>query len=176
MDIVKTIVPVLGPIWTGFTYLNDYDKNVQAFHQQVENLKMDRVSVQQWVDEDARNGKLIQPNVGLWLLRADQFVEKARIFFEEEDRENGRCLYGWWCVVCRYCRSSRAKEKTQEPEKFRVEGKFSKVSVPGCLGEMESTTEGNSKETKTRRHIDTTIITLNPPLLVELIILVDSNF
>ncbi|CAK9177996.1 unnamed protein product [Ilex paraguariensis] len=62
----------LGPIWTAFTYLKDYDKNVKAFEQEVQNLNEDIVSLEQRVDEDQQNGKVILPNVTWWLQRLAQ--------------------------------------------------------------------------------------------------------
>ncbi|CAK7340801.1 unnamed protein product [Dovyalis caffra] len=117
-DIVLAVLsPVvehtIGPIKTHICYALYCKSNLQNLKEEVDKLKTARESLQHRMDEETRNGKVIEECVRKWLLQVDGIIHKMeREPAEDEDPAKKKC-FGGLCpnFKSRYQLGKKAKEE-----------------------------------------------------------------
>ncbi|XP_024039427.1 probable disease resistance protein At5g43740 [Citrus clementina] len=132
MDILKSIVPgvvnCLSPhAQREFSYWYNSGANFENLKAELHRLKVERESIQRRVSEAERKGEKIEENVEKWLVNANESIEQAAKFIQDEEKANdGRCLMGlfpdWFA---RYHHGKKAETEKEALFKLREEaGRF----------------------------------------------------
>ena len=75
-------------------YLFNYRANIEHLSLQVEKLRDARARLQHSVDEAIGNGHIIEDDVCKWMKRADEFIQNACKFLEDEKEARKSCFNG----------------------------------------------------------------------------------
>ncbi|RVW64740.1 hypothetical protein CK203_063120 [Vitis vinifera] len=115
-------------------YLFNYRTNIEHLSLQVEKLRDARARLQHSVDEAIGNGHIIEDDVCKWMKRADEFIQNARKFLEDEKEARKSCFNGL-CpnLKSRYQLSREARKKAGVAVEIHGAGQFeSHGGLKGC--------------------------------------------
>ncbi|XP_034707047.1 probable disease resistance protein At4g27220 [Vitis riparia] len=114
-------------------YLFNYRAIIEDLSRQVQKLRDARARLQHSVDEAIGNGHIIEDDVRKWMERADEFIDNAGKFLEDEEaREscfNGLCLN----LKSQYQLSREARKKAGVSVQILGDGQFEKVAYRAPL-------------------------------------------
>ena len=128
VEVIKCLAP---PAYRQISYLREskYASNLQILRTEVENLKSERVSTQHKVDEAERKGEEIEENVENWLARANNVIEDADEFTNDEATANKHCFKGLCPNLKTRCQLSKEAVRLMEAiVKVREAGRFDNIS------------------------------------------------
>ncbi|KAH9754196.1 hypothetical protein KPL71_015361 [Citrus sinensis] len=138
IDIVAEVVKCLAPpAYRQISNLRDseYTSISQNLKTEVENLKSERVNTERKVDEAERKGEEIEENVENWLARANNVIEDADEFTNDEATANKHCFKGLCPNLKTRCQLSKEAVRLMEAiVKVREAGRFDNISysiIPG---------------------------------------------
>ncbi|CAK7340771.1 unnamed protein product [Dovyalis caffra] len=121
----------IGPIKAHICYALYCKSNLRSLKEEVGKLKNEREKLQHLVDEERRNGKVIEQDVDRWLLEVDRIIEsREREHVGDEDRAKKKCFVG----LCpnfktRYQLGKKAKgELSTVTIKLEEQTKFGSIS------------------------------------------------
>ncbi|XP_052296364.1 probable disease resistance protein At4g14610 [Citrus sinensis] len=123
LEFVKCLAP---PIERRLGYLRNYNANFRNLKAEIDKLKDESRSIQHRVSEAERKGEKIEEKVKKWLVSANNTIEQAAKFIDDEVTTNKRCLMG----LCPNLKTRyRLSKKAETEEKGLVElkeeaGKF----------------------------------------------------
>ncbi|RVX05603.1 Disease resistance protein [Vitis vinifera] len=120
-------------------YLFNYRANIEHLSLQVEKLRDARARLQHSVDEAIGNGHIIKDDVCKWMKRADEFIQNACKFLEDEKEARKSCFNGL-CpnLKSRYQLSREARKKAGVAVQILGDRQFEKVSYRAPLQEIRS--------------------------------------
>ncbi|KAL6311654.1 hypothetical protein AAG906_025733 [Vitis piasezkii] len=120
-------------------YLFNYRANIEHLSLQVEKLRDARARLQHSVDEAIGNGHIIEDDVCKWMKRADEFIQNACKFLEDEKEARKSCFNGL-CpnLKSRYQLSREARKKAGVAVQILGDRQFEKVSYRAPLQEIRS--------------------------------------
>ncbi|KAK9215242.1 hypothetical protein WN944_007246 [Citrus x changshan-huyou] len=128
VQVVKCLAP---PAYRQISYFREskYTSNLQNLKTEVEKLKSERVRTERQVDEAKRKGEEIEENVENWLARANNAIEEADKFTNDEAAAHKHCFNG----LCPNLKSRRwlSKEAVRQKEavvEVRGDGGFDRIS------------------------------------------------
>ncbi|WCJ22620.1 Disease resistance protein (CC-NBS-LRR class) family [Euphorbia peplus] len=100
-------------VWRQIGYVWNYKSNIEDLKEQLNKLKNERLSLQNSVDEEERNGRLIEAVVTYWFQKADDAINMAENIIEDHQGANKSCFIGC-CpnLKTRYQFSRKAKKHT----------------------------------------------------------------
>ncbi|RVW58263.1 hypothetical protein CK203_110795 [Vitis vinifera] len=121
-------------------YLFNYRANIEHLSLQVEKLRDARARLQHSVDEAIGNGHIIEDDVCKWMKRADEFIQNACKFLEDEKEARKSCFNGL-CpnLKSRYQLSREARKKAGVAVQILGDRQFEKDRVWGLGGVGKST-------------------------------------
>ncbi|KAH9688191.1 Disease resistance protein [Citrus sinensis] len=132
LDIVAEVVKCLAPpAYRQIGNLRDseYTSILQNLKTEVENLKSERVNTERKVDEAERKGEEIEENVENWLARANNVIEDADEFTNDEATANKHCFKGLCPNLKTRCQLSKEAVRLMEAiVKVREAGRFDNIS------------------------------------------------
>ena len=91
LEFLKCLAP---PTECRFGYLRNYKANVENLKAEIDKLKDESKSIQHRVSEAERKGEKIEEKVENWLVSANNTIEQAAKFIDDEKTTNKRCLMG----------------------------------------------------------------------------------
>ncbi|KDO48649.1 hypothetical protein CISIN_1g0041971mg, partial [Citrus sinensis] len=91
LEFVKCLAP---PIERRLGYLRNYNANFRNLKAEIDKLKDESRSIQHRVSEAERKGEKIEEKVKKWLVSANNTIEQAAKFIDDEVTTNKRCLMG----------------------------------------------------------------------------------
>ncbi|XP_059598504.1 probable disease resistance protein At4g27220 isoform X2 [Vitis vinifera] len=120
-------------------YLFNYRANIEHLSLQVEKLRDARARLQHSVDEAIGNGHIIEDDACKWMKRADEFIQNACKFLEDEKEARKSCFNGL-CpnLKSRYQLSREARKKAGVSVQILGDRQFEKVSYRAPLQEIRS--------------------------------------
>ncbi|KAH9752719.1 Disease resistance protein [Citrus sinensis] len=135
-EFVKCLAP---PTERRLGYLRNYKANVENLKAEIDKLKDERRSIQHRVSEAERKGENIEEKVEKWLVSANNTIEQAAKFIDDEETTNKPCLMGL-CpnLKTRYQLSKKAETEVKGLVELKEEaGKFdNSVSYRPILEEI----------------------------------------
>ncbi|RVW88157.1 hypothetical protein CK203_042937 [Vitis vinifera] len=139
VDIVVSVAAkvseyLVDPAVRQLGYLFNYRANIGHLSLQVEKLRDARARLQHSVDEAIGNGHIIEDDVCKWMKRADEFIQNACKFLEDEKEARKSCFNGL-CpnLKSRYQLSREARKKAGVAVQILGDRQFEKVSYRAPL-------------------------------------------
>ncbi|ESR45750.1 hypothetical protein CICLE_v10003533mg [Citrus x clementina] len=91
LEVVKCLAPLAE---RQLGYLRNYKTNFENLRAKFDELKDESRSIQHRVSEAERKGEKIEEKVEKWLVSANDIIDRAAKFIENEESTNKRCLKG----------------------------------------------------------------------------------
>ncbi|GAU43412.1 hypothetical protein TSUD_398890 [Trifolium subterraneum] len=139
MEILASFVgPVVDyivvPIGRQVSYLIFYKSNFKKLADHVENLEAARKTIIDLVEEERRNGKIIEINVANWLEKVNEVTRKADILQNDPRRANVRCSRCWFPnLILRHQLSRQSTKIAKDMLQVQGKGKFDRVAYRPIL-------------------------------------------
>ncbi|CAJ2673364.1 unnamed protein product [Trifolium pratense] len=124
------------------SYLIFYKRNFDTLETNVEGLKNERERILHLIDEERRNGKLIERDVENWLEKVNEVIERANKLQNDPRRANVRCFTN---LILRH-KLSRNATKIDKDVQAQEKGKFDRVGYRPPLDDDIAATSSSTED------------------------------